>query len=243
MHAINANYKNLALSLINKGADVNAQGNRGETALYIAANNGFTSLANTLLAKGADPNAALMPASWWGKTKAIEFLLEHGANVNHKGGMNETQWTPLMHAAYSGHAEAVNLLLDKGADVYVTADGQETALSLALKKGQFDIADALIEHGADLDVALMPASWLGDLDAALFLIEHGADLNYKGGLEVKWTPLMHAAWHGHKSLVIFLLDEGANVNARGINGETALGLAASRGHTDIARILKAAGGV
>lgn len=47
----------------------------------------------------------------------VKLLVEHGADVNIKGGTN--QWTPLFYAAQSGHVTAVRLLLNIGADVQV----------------------------------------------------------------------------------------------------------------------------
>ena len=47
----------------------------------------------------------------------VKLLVEHGADVNIKGGTN--QWTPLFYAAQSGHEAVVELLLDIGADPQV----------------------------------------------------------------------------------------------------------------------------
>ena len=57
------------------------------------------------------------------------------------------------------------------------------------------------------------------------------------------TPLMWAAAYGQAPTVSLLLRHGADVNAHGQEDETALHLAAARGHHDVARILVAAGGV
>ena len=42
----------IAQLLIDKGADVNARGNKGSTALMIAASNGHTDIVKALLDKG-----------------------------------------------------------------------------------------------------------------------------------------------------------------------------------------------
>ena len=54
---------------------------------------------------------------------------------------------------------------------------------------------------------------------------------------------MWAAAYGQAPTVSLLLRHGADVNAHGQEDETALHLAAARGHHDVARILVAAGGV
>jgi ankyrin repeat protein len=51
------------------------------------------------------------------------------------------------------------------------------------------------------------------------------------------TPLMWAAAFGQAPTVSLLLRHGADVNAHGQEDETALHLAAARGHHDVARIL------
>ena len=51
----------------------------------------------------------------------VKLLIEHGADVNIRGGSN--QWTPLFYAAQSGHVTAVELLLDTGADAQVGGAG------------------------------------------------------------------------------------------------------------------------
>ena len=55
------------------------------------------------------------------------------------------------------------------------------------------------------------------------------------------TPLMWAAAYGQAPTVSLLLRHGAEVNAHGQESETALHLAAARGHHDVARILIASG--
>jgi ankyrin repeat protein len=57
------------------------------------------------------------------------------------------------------------------------------------------------------------------------------------------TPLMHAAQGGHMDVVKLLLEKGADDKARNRRGETALQLAISEGHTDIAQHLEKVEGV
>ena len=57
---------------------------------------------------------ALHLSSAKGLQDVVEFLLNHGSNVNAK---TEKQVTPLMLAAYSGDSYTVKLLLNKQVDV------------------------------------------------------------------------------------------------------------------------------
>lgn len=94
--------------LIARGADVRARSKIGETALMDAATRGDATAAKMLIAKGADVNAR-----------------------DHRG------YTALMFAAqYDGDAIAlVRLLLANGADITPVAE-EQTALSLAAKRGE-----------------------------------------------------------------------------------------------------------
>ena len=85
--------------LIEKGANVNAADNFGETALMKAALWGYTETAELLNAKGAD------------------------VNTDDNNGENALMW-----ASLGRYSETVELLIAKGADVNSVDNGGETAL-------------------------------------------------------------------------------------------------------------------
>jgi ankyrin repeat protein len=101
--------------LIARGADVRARSKVGETALMDAATRGDAAAAKMLIAKGADVNAR-----------------------DHRG------YSALMFAAqYDGDAVAlVRLLLANGADITPVAE-EQTALSLAAKRGETAVTKLL----------------------------------------------------------------------------------------------------
>lgn len=58
--------------------------------------------------------------------------------------------TPLMEAAQEGHLELVKYLLDNCADVHAQTTSADTALTYACENGHTDVADMLLQFGANL---------------------------------------------------------------------------------------------
>jgi hypothetical protein len=78
--------------LLDRGVDINARNEAGETALIIAAWYGRHELVELLLKRGADPNvktreglSALKVASKNGHGSTVDMLLAHGAKPGRKG--------------------------------------------------------------------------------------------------------------------------------------------------------------
>lgn len=77
--------------------------------------------------------------------QAVEFLCEHGAEVD---SVDVANATPLLHASCLGHEELVSILLSHGANPNVTDDTYETPLSWALFNGNKRIEEMLRKAGA-----------------------------------------------------------------------------------------------
>ena len=112
-------HEKIATMLLDKGADVNAQGGRYGSALQVASERGHDQVVQMLLDKGADVNAqdayfgnALYVASDRGYDQVVQMLLDKGADVNAQGG----KYGNALQAALSrGHDQVVQMLVDKGA--------------------------------------------------------------------------------------------------------------------------------
>ncbi|GMM33216.1 Hos4 protein [Saccharomycopsis crataegensis] len=92
-------------------------------------------------------------------------------------------------------------------------------LQRACDKGKFEIAEELLEEGADVNdtdyagnSSLHEAALKGHYRLAKLLIDYGADVNMQSGPEDLDTPLIDAAANGHYDVVELLLENGANPN-------------------------------
>jgi len=103
--------------LLNRGADVNAQGGYSGSAVSAAAR-GHNTILKELLEHGADAalggSAALVSTARCVNNEAISILLDHGADLHCQEGV---PGKALHVAAKEGNVSTVKLLLDRGADV------------------------------------------------------------------------------------------------------------------------------
>ena len=235
--------------LLDAGAAVNSANNRKATALHWAVTDAaklklLLERRADLEAKTVDGRTALhLVATHPEGAARVALLLEAGANPNAK---NLVGATPLFAAVVAGW-EHTRLMLDKGADVNARTGTGATALMAAAGRDA-RIAALLIEKGADVkartkrgETALSNAATGGFVETARLLIEKGAEVNstdYRG-----YTPLMHAAYmdDAKPEMIRLLLNKGASIQAKG-EGETAVSLAAKRGNTEVARLLREAAG-
>jgi ankyrin repeat protein len=233
-------------TLLAKGADVNAKGNIGVTALMSAARSGNLEVVKFLIDKGADVNAkdkygqtALTWAAMLGKIEAVKLLIDKRADVN---AVDIGGRTVLMASAESGNLNVVKVLIDKGADVNGKGKDSQTALMEASKWGEPDVVKLLIEKWADVDAgdadgrtALMTAASTGHLDVVTILLSKGARVNAK--TKQGATALMAASWMGYLEVVKLLIDKGADVNDKGETGQTALMYSVVGGNLEIVKLL------
>jgi len=200
--------------LIDRGADVNAVGGYGRTALYAIVdirNEDYSALPNR---KTEDPLPTL---------DIVSALLDRGADVNlaltanlpGRSGMDsgdtslDAGTTPLMRAARAGDAAVTRLLLAGGADPTLATKDGNTALMFAAGVGYRDKNT----RGSEPDA----------LETLKIFVDAGLDLrqaNSRGE-----TALHGAADRGADTLVQFLVDRGAELNVTSKQGFTPLDVA------------------
>jgi len=161
-------------SLLAAGADPNAVLPEGETILMTAAHSGDPVVLEALLAAGADIEArdhfygetALIFATIENHARAVELLVEHGADVNGASAAMDYEsrragqsilglgeWTPVMYAARENALDAGRALIAAGADLDVQDPDGATALVIAIINAHYEFANMLIDAGADTNLA------------------------------------------------------------------------------------------
>jgi uncharacterized protein len=202
-------------ALLKQKADVNASEADGTTALHWAVNRGDLETVDLLLSAGADPRTAnrygvapIHLAGTNGSAAVVGRLLKAGADAN--AALPEGE-TPLMAAARSGNVETVKLLLAHGADVNAAEAWKgQTALMWAAAENHADVVRALVQAGADLAA------------------------RSKGGV---FTSFLFAVRGGQIDAARALIESGADVNQTLPDGTSALVLAATNAHWEMAAAL------
>ncbi|QGG47118.1 ankyrin repeat domain-containing protein [Heliorestis convoluta] len=181
------------VTLLEKGANVNARDSQGNSALIKAVLQKDLRKAKALLASGADPAqknseamTALMLAAQLNQSEMVKALLTAQADVNQK---NEKmgEWTALFSAVWAGNLDITKILLEAGANpnvrYYEAGKRKEdgwTPLNWAVSQNNLEMTQLLLSRGADPSqrtdgwTALMNASWYGRMDLATVLLQAGA---------------------------------------------------------------------
>ena len=213
--------------LVQAGASVEASDEAKRTPLTVAAICGNHKALQVLLDAGADKGSA--EVSCWEKTdekpvisvtfmcyiNTLRLLLEHGVNANAEPTKTDRK-TALGWAAYQERADICRLLLEKGAEPNGT--DVERPLVTAVESRSVAVAQALLDHGADVNVILQP-----DSDPS--------------------TPLTAAARLNLTDIAKLLMEKGADINLMLSNGDSALLVAANEGHAEMTKLLVEAGAV
>lgn len=225
--------------LLERGADPNAVVTNSAcgSALARAAARGDVESMRLLIEKGAKINtsckeaSALMHAVWEGQTKAVEFLLDAGADVTVFGERGERI---VAEATRKGDAELVRLLIRRGFPVN-SMSGSNSALLIAVVDKyppNTGLVDALLESGADPNYGIFDSSGecatpltmavqRGDADIARRLIAKKANVNFVCRNEESVLTKAMAGFHPIE-MVKLLIDAGLDV--RGPVGSHAMEL-------------------
>ncbi|MYI44949.1 MAG: hypothetical protein F4123_00895 [Gemmatimonadetes bacterium] len=217
-------------TLVEAGADVNDQNERGGTVLLAALGawgppheeppaDRVTEVVRRLLDLGADagtPTVLCQAAELGDNPELISILVAAGADVNTGDRFCRS---PLHRAALSGGPGTIAALAAAGAAVNAQDNSGATPLHVAVEWKEYSNVDALLEAGADVHVRTE------DGDTPLHLA-------------AMWPPVLGRLHRTSPDLdtvmVAALAASGADVNARNERGETPLHVATSNRHEPVA---------
>jgi uncharacterized protein len=233
----------LAMYLLEQGADPNLASNAGAAPLYAALNvqwaphafypqpspaqqkTTHNALLKALLDHGADPDRRLDMKVWY-----------TGYNFD-QSGVDETGATAFWRAAQASDVEAMRLLAGHGAhpDIWSKVlperrapngrnSGQDLDKAPPVPVGGPAVSPLHVATGAGYDGNFHRNSPAGWLPAVKYLVEElGFDVNepdYKG-----YTPLHNAAFRGDNEMIEYLVSKGADPLAVARNGQTTVDMA------------------
>jgi ankyrin repeat protein len=238
--------------LIGRGADVNATGASGSTALHYASYYGHEETVAFLLDQGAQANSTmhgdrtpLKLACHEGQLAVVHMLLQHiGTQVLEE--TDEEGWRALHWVAYRGHEAVATLLLEQGAQANSGDALGRTPLMVACEEGRLAVVGVLLRHvgGQALQetddkgrTALHLAALRGHGEVVAFLLGQGTETNRRDMFDM--TPLLYGCTEGHLGVVRVLLEHmgGGALQETDAIGRTTLHWAATEGHEEVAALL------
>ncbi len=190
----------------------------------------------------------LLAAAASGDVKAIQFLIQSGAQLDIR---DEQERTPLLVAAHFGHLEAARALLAGKANPNAFDWQRYDLITIAAVRNDLPMLRLSLRAGASAKnitspyqgTALIAAAHLGYVQVVKLLLEANAPRDHINNLG--WTALLEAIILGdggsrHTEVVRLLLAAGANWRIADRNGVTPLEHAKRRGYIQMRQLLESA---
>lgn len=235
-------------SELKDGMHVDARDDHDRTPLACASESphGDVSVVLFLIESGADVNASINGAetnvlglaACSGSLDKVQLLIESGANIHFA---SENGYTVLTNIIYKLHDDErlvpmIELLTKLGADTDCETSYGESPLSVSSCFGRFDAVRALLDAGADPSplqwTNLMKAAALGTIDEVeQLLINDRSSIHERDRWER--TPWLLACVAGDIDKAKRILAAGADLTDRERMGPAALGICASKGHSEL----------
>ncbi|GIJ84937.1 hypothetical protein Asppvi_003792 [Aspergillus pseudoviridinutans] len=265
-HAVQLQNGGLTQLLLENGADINAQDIGGMSPIHISITMGKPSILQMLLEYSCQGYATFSPhanhgigdeipllclAAYWGKRRVVQFLINHGWDVNE---VNAEQRTPLHLAVEEGHYSVVRVLLNQP-QINLHAQDQQasTALHEAAEGGHLPVVNLLLaKPSININIkdtyGATPLWWAtrcrNDGVAARLLAEPNVDVNAIGhhlrrpGYMDRSTSLHHAVQARAIGIIRQLLAvTNLNPNVTDHLKRTPLGWAAMEGDVQTVELL------
>jgi len=174
----------------------------------------------------------------------VPYLLHSFIRLLLHSSAPRTSATSLEQAASEGRVETIKSLIAQGGDINAKNAHGQSPLHLAVKQGNSDVVQVLLENGAEVDAietdsgctSLHYAASLGHADLCESLVRYGANPDAQTArLE---TPLHLAVSRGHPEVVALLLKYHAKLDIRDKNGMTPLQQAETFKKREIVLLIK-----
>ncbi len=230
-------YTDIVEILLDKGADVIAKDQYGNTPIELAsrfknieiirilANKIFEELTCACKMKESD-------------IEKIKTLVEQDVNINLE---DKYKNTPIVYACKTGRYDIVNYLLENGFNLRKDRHIKKM-LKYACNNDTKDVLECLLDNGADIDVLykgretlLMYACKKGKLDIVEYLVEKGIELDYED--KFKKTAIMYAIQSNSLDIVQYLTKKGANINHKDVKNKTVARYAVESQNSEIIKYL------
>jgi len=245
-YAADNGHTDVAGILLDNGADVNGRSNQGTTALMLASERGYEEIARLLLEHGADTElkqrgryTALITAAYYGHPGIVKLLVENGANVNTADPDGKT---PILYAFDSRRMSSAAILAEKGADCFVKDKDGFTPLYLATMQHYPEGVRAILNNLAragksdpQIIDSLLYASQEKSFGIVDIILDSGMVVD--DGTGILEQVFVRMAFCGRPGLVKKMIKMGVNVDSADGNGDTALVVAARKGHVDVVDVL------
>ncbi|XP_039447633.2 uncharacterized protein LOC120426894 [Culex pipiens pallens] len=175
------------------------------------------------------------------QTDAVRVLLKYGANHNL---LNSNGLSPLHFAVINQNTDMVRMLTCHSN--LLDPRHVNSAMTISIQKGYLEIADILLNCGADISLiaeSIAPQQYLlhaaarsGFVSILRYLLQ-GHTLNVNGPDSTGSTPLFHAVTSADIQTVELLLQHGADVEHTNKSGQNVISTAAMFDRLDIIRYL------
>ncbi|MBI1926182.1 ankyrin repeat domain-containing protein [Candidatus Poribacteria bacterium] len=173
-------------------------------------------LKPVLTGKASDFLKIVVAAAGRGDLQTVRKLVDENPAWVHTVGSHGR--TMLWEAAYRGKKHVVQFLVERGADInacgchYSQHFVEISPYCIAKSMGREDVADYLLENGAQIDIH--SAAYLGEVELVLSFLEADVTLvnsQYPQHIDLVMTPLHYAISGGHREIVERLISYGAEI--------------------------------
>ncbi len=218
MLSVQGNNISLVTYLLDKGANVDHENNKGETALFYTTENNL-SMFNLLVSKGADvshktiDNTTLLINAAENKNyTVVKTLLENDADIHVKNNSGHTAFQYII-SPHDRNSALVQLFLSKGADIDVRdVTSGKSMMHYAIEREKLEDIKTLVNLGASINVKDTDGNRprVDEPEIIKYLVENGADIN---AVDSRHDSYLCVAVHNNDlELAHYLVSKGIDVN-------------------------------